>query len=364
MKKKILLLGGTGAMGVYLQEYLQKAPETEIYITSRSKRISSKKVHYLQGNAHDFNFLEKALMDIKPDAVVDFMVWNSENFKQASSLLLKNTGHYLFLSSYRVFAEQNPLTENSPRLLDVCNDEEYLKTDEYGLTKARQEDILRKSNFSNWTILRPSITYSKNRFQFGCLEADVLCFRSLQNFPVVIPTEMLDKQTTLTWAGDTAKLICKLILSPKAYKEDFNLATAEKHTWREIADYYNEFIGTIVKEISLEEYTKIVNPWQTKYDRMFNRTLDNSKVLNVTGIDQKDFMPLYEGLKKELTKFKQHPYFNNLNIRQNALIDNICNTNISLKGFVFKDVVRYKLYRHPRIIKFLKSMKILLKNKK
>ena len=276
-------------------------------------------------------------------------------------MLLKNTGHYLFLSSYRVFAEQNPLTENSPRLLDTCNNKEYLKTDEYALTKARQENILRQSLFSNWTILRPSITYSKNRFQFGCLEAHVLCLRSLQNLPVVIPTEMLDKKTTLTWGGDSAKLMCKLILNKKAYKEDFNLATAENHTWREIASYYKEFIGTTIKEISVEQYTKIVSLWQTKYDRMFNRTLDNTKVLDVTGIQQKDFMPLYDGLKKELTEFKKQPKFALKNMRQNALIDNICKTNISLKGFDFKDVACYKLYRHPKIIKILKRIRNLLK---
>jgi len=366
--RKVLLLGGTGAMGVYLQEYLQEEPNTEIYITTRSKRISSERIHYLQGNAHDFNFLEKILTEIKPNAIVDFMVWNSENFKQASSLLLKNTEHYLFLSSYRVFAEQNPLTEKSPRLLDICNDKEYLKTDEYGLTKARQENILRQSNFSNWTILRPSITFSKNRFQFGCLEANVLCLRSLQNLPVVIPTEMLDKKTTLTWVGDTAKLICKLILNPKAYKEDFNLATAENHTWREIAGYYNEFMGTNIKKVSLEEYTKIVNPWQTKYDRMFNRTLDNTKILNATGIEQKDFTPLYDGLKKELAEFKKHPYFATTNVRQNALTDNICHTRISLRGYGIKDIVFYNLYRHPKIIqlfpiKFIKKAKQLLKGK-
>jgi len=361
MRKKILLLGGTGAMGVYLQEYLQKEPDTEVYITSRSKKFSSGKVHFLCGNAHDFIFLEKILTDIKPDAVVDFMVWNSENFKYASSLLLKNTEHYLFLSSYRVFAEQNPLTENSPRLLDVCNDNEYLKTDEYGLTKARQENMLRQSNFSNWTILRPSITFSKNRFQFGCLEANVLCFRSLQNLPVVMPAEMLDKRTTLTWAGDSAKLMCKLILNPKAYKEDFNLATAENHTWREIAGYYNELIGTVIKEVSMEQYIKIASSWQTKYDRMFNRTLDNTKVLNATGIEQKNFMPLYDGLKKELNEFKKYPYFKNLNIKQNALIDNICNTSISLKNYSIKDIILYNLYRHPKIMKILKKIRNLVR---
>lgn len=50
------------------------------------------------------------------------------------------------MSSSRVYADsQTPITENSPRLLDVYKEEEYLKTDEYALSKARQEDILHRS---------------------------------------------------------------------------------------------------------------------------------------------------------------------------------------------------------------------------
>ena len=361
MSKKILLLGGTGAMGVYLRKFLENERDTQVYITSRSKYNSYKNVHFLCGNAHDLNFLEIVLSDVKPDVIVDFMVWNTEQFKLASHILLENTKHYLFLSSYRVFAEQNPLTEKSPKLLDVCDDKEYLKIDEYGLYKARQENVLKQSSFSNWTILRPSITFSKNRFQFGCLEANILCFRSLQNLPVVIPTEMLDRKTTLTWGGDAAKLIFKLILNPKAYKQDFNLATSENHTWREILDYYNEFIGTTVKEITLEQYIKIVNPWQTKYDRMFNRTLDNSKVLSVTGIEQKDFMSVYEGLKKELIEFKKHPFFAIKDIKQNALIDKFCNTKISFKGYKFKDVILYYIYRYINNKLFIRIVQKFLK---
>lgn len=47
-----------------------------------------------------------------------------------------------------------PLTENSPRLLETVQDLEYKKTDEYALAKARQEDILYQSGFSNYTIVR------------------------------------------------------------------------------------------------------------------------------------------------------------------------------------------------------------------
>lgn len=345
--KKILLLGGTGAMGVYLQKYLAQEPNTQVYITSRSAKKDKNNIHYLCGDAHEYAFLENCLNKVQPDAVVDFMIWQTQQFKKVFSLLLKNTQHYLFLSSYRVFAEQNPLTEKSPRLLDVCKDKEYLKTDEYALAKARQENILRQSGKNNWTILRPCITYSKTRFQLGCFEADVVCLRALQGLPLVLPTEMLDKKTTMTWAGNTAQLIAKLILNPQAYGEDFNLATTEYHTWREIADYYREILGVFVHEISLSEYVKVIGETcQLRYDRMFNRTLDNKKVLAVVGMKQEQFIPLKDGLRQELSYFKEHPTYKNVNVELNAKMDKICNTKISLEGLSIKEKLSYYFSRY------------------
>lgn len=166
---KILLLGGTGAMGVYLVPELISLG-FEVFVTSRSAKTSDNvKLTYIQGNARYDKFIEKIFVN-KYDAIVDFMVYTTEEFQYRHELLLKNTKHYIFLSTYRVFAESNlPITENSPRLLDVSNDSEYLATDEYALMKARQENILRKSQYKNWTIIRPTITYSKTRFQLGTL---------------------------------------------------------------------------------------------------------------------------------------------------------------------------------------------------
>lgn len=362
MTRKILLLGGTGAIGVYLCKYLAQEPDTQLYISSRSSKTDQGNIHYLQGNAKDLRFLQDTILRIKPDAIVDFMVWNTKQFAEVCPLLLKNAAHYLFLSSYRVFAEQNPLTEHSPRWLDVCKDETYLKTDEYALTKARQENILRQSGQKNWTILRPSITYSTNRFQFGCLEANTFCLRSFQGLPVIMPKEMLDKQTTLTWAGDTACLIEKLIFNAQAYGEDFNLATAEHHTWREIAGYYQEILGMRVQEISLTQYINVVgSSWQTRYDRMLNRTLDNSKVLAVTGTNQSQFMPLKKGLQQELSHFIKWEHFHP-NIIINARIDRLCHSKMSLKGVSLKDRLRYYAVRCG-VIDRLRKIKSTLKGK-
>ena len=40
--------------------------------------------------------------------------------------------------------------------------------------------------------------------------------------------------------------------------------------------------------------------WQLEYDRLLNRKIDNSKILEVAGLKQSDLMPLKEGLKKVL----------------------------------------------------------------
>ena len=94
---------------------------------------------------------------------------------------------------------KTPITENSPRLLDVVHDIEYLKTDEYALSKARQEDILRKNRNNNWTIIRPYITYSGQRLQLGIYEKEQWLYRALQNKPIVFPEELRNNLTTLTW---------------------------------------------------------------------------------------------------------------------------------------------------------------------
>ena len=61
--------------------------------------------------------------------------------------------------------------------LITYKDEEYLKTDEYALSKARQEDILHRSGKNNWTVIRPYITYSEIRLQLGVLEKELWLYR-------------------------------------------------------------------------------------------------------------------------------------------------------------------------------------------
>ena len=92
---------------------------------------------YSKGNARDDEYLKKLLKN-EYDAIVDFMIYDdTEKFKLRIDMLLESTEHYLFLSSYRVYAEDEYITEDSPRLLEASNDREFLQTNDYSLYKAR-----------------------------------------------------------------------------------------------------------------------------------------------------------------------------------------------------------------------------------
>ena len=347
--RKILVLGGTGAMGVYLVPALLRAG-FEVLVTSRSRGESIHPgLRYLQVNARDVAFLSSLLSEIHPDAIVDFMSYDTAEFAARHPLLLGHTSQYIFLSSYRVFADSPnvPITERSPRLLDVCDDPTYLATDKYALAKARQENLLRESGRKNWTILRPGITYSRNRFQFGTLEANTVCFRALQGLPVVMAREILAKQTTMTWAGDVARLVVPLVLNRNALAEDYNVVTAEHCLWAEIAQHYKDFLDLRVVETDLAAYAAVVGRLpQIRFDRMYDRIMENSKVLAATGIAQADFMPLRKGLERELAAFKSHPVFQYPDFALNARMDRATGTHMSLAGLPIKRKIRYFLEKY------------------
>lgn len=318
--KKILVLGGTGAMGVYLvPELLSMDYQVHVAALGGFEGLPQGNPHLTceQCDAKDMGTLCELLKG-GYDAVVDFMMYGTAEFRERYSLFLENTEHYVFLSSYRVYAGNTPITENSPRLLDASEDLEFLAHEDYALFKAREEDILNQSAFSNWTIVRPAITYSKQRFQLTTLEAAVVVRRSFCGKTLILPEEAMPVQGTMTWAGDVAKMIARLVLNQRAYRECFTVSTAEHHTWKEIASFYEQLIGLHYITVDAETFLNIIAPgnvdakWQLQYDRMFDRVIDNSKILNATGLKQEELMPLYDGLKQELSAFPRNFDWSNM----------------------------------------------------
>ena len=319
--KKILVLGGTGAMGTYLVPKLAERGYS-VDVVSIDDMRNKPGINYIKADAYDRKVMAE-LLKKGYDAIVDFMIYDTARFAERYEMLLENTEHYIYLSSYRIYAdEEHPITETSPRLLDVSEDREFLGYEDYSLYKARGENILRSSKFKNWTIIRPAITYSKHRFQLVTLEANTVVARARQSKPVLVPKKAMEIRGTMSWGGDIAEMIARLVLNKDAICEIFTVSTAEHNAWKTVAEYYKELIGLCVIPVETEIYLNCFdNYWgaryQLIYDRFFDRIVDNSKILRVTGMKQSELMPLYKGLEKELSALPKDYDFGSFYVNDN-----------------------------------------------
>lgn len=308
--KKVLVLGATGAMGQYLVPRLAEMGY-QVDAASLDEAIDQHpNVRYLQANAKDKESLLPLLSNCY-DGIVDFLIYRSAELPYYLPLLLDNTGHYIYLSSYRIYDnKEHPVKENSPRLLDADDKILLSNSDDYCIYKARGENILRSLEHGNWTIVRPAITYSRLRYQLVTLEAKDTLGRAFAGKKVVLPEQARTVQATMSWAGDVAQMLAGLLFNGKASGQTFTVATAEHRTWGEIADYYHDLCGLEAVWVDKEDYIRIIDPdsynlgvrWQLEYDRLFDRIMDNSKVLAATGVCQTSLMPLYDGLKQEIAR--------------------------------------------------------------
>lgn len=310
-KKKALVLGGTGVMGTYLVNELLDMGFSVDAACAHHQISSIENLKYYCGNFSDYHVIREFLYGKHYDVTVDFMTYSTAKFSERFDLLLSSSEQYIFLSSYRVYSDiEIPTKESSPKLLDVTDDIEFLNGDDYSLFKAREENILRNSRFRNWTIVRPSITYSSRRVAFVTLELPLMLRRSKAGKPIYIPQNVWSVQATCTWAGDVARMISKLVHNPAAMCEDFSVCTSEHHTWGEIAAIYNELLGADIHTVSMQDYVSFFGGNYSKgmldYDRCVNRIMDNSKILRITDMKQNDLLPLKDGIIKAVAQAEEN----------------------------------------------------------
>ena len=339
-------------MGVHLVNLLSSNPNCRITVTSRIRREGKDNVSYVQGNGHDIAFLNTLLKD-KYDVIVDFMNYHTEEFRERYRILLNACGQFVYLSSSRVYADSDsPITEESPRLLDVTTDAEYLRTDEYALAKARQENLLRESEHKNWTIIRPYITYSEIRLQLGVLEKEAWLYRALQGRTIVFSKDIAKRMTTLTYGLDVARAMAALIGREEAKGEAFHITTPESIRWSEVQKIYLDVLeretGKRPRVLLTEESLNLQYAWgkyQVKYDRLFNRTFDNGKIGRF--IDTDCFVKPKEGLRTCLEQFVGHPLFRGIDYGAEGRNDRLTHDRMPLREIdTLKHKVKYVLYRY------------------
>src|SRR5690554_4314139 len=115
--KKTLVLGATGAMGQYLVPQLAEMGFMVDGVSLVDAESAHPNVRYLKCNATNPDVLDE-LLGNRYDAIVDFLIYNTSLLAGSLPKLLASTSHYIYLSSYRIYDNQEvPIKETSPRLI-------------------------------------------------------------------------------------------------------------------------------------------------------------------------------------------------------------------------------------------------------
>lgn len=305
--KRVLLIAGGGTLGTYVSEELLRHGASVEVICPEEKVSNNQRLTFHQSLA-----TEELLRDLFSkkyyDGIVNFIHYaDAQAYKQIHPLLIANTDHLIFLSSYRVYAnEQHPITEEAPRLTEVVKDKNFLENENYAVPKSICEDYLRNERAGEpWTIVRPVISFSERRMDLFMYSGDRLLRAADEGEELLLPSYARNYTAGLDWSGNSGKLIANLLFKSDAIGETFTIYSGHGLTWGEVAEAYRRIIGLKVRWCDEEEYLAfdhVQTQWTYLHDRHYNRDVDCSKVLKVTGLTKQDFSTVEEGIKQELIK--------------------------------------------------------------
>ena len=310
--KRVLLIAGGGTLGTYVSEELLRLGALVEVICPEEKESNNEHLVFHQSTATE-ELLKELFSKKHYDGIVNFIHYKEvEDYKKIHPLLIKNTDHLIFLSSYRVYAdEQHPITEEAPRLYDIVDDESFFENEKYAVSKSKCEDYLTQERAGEpWTVVRPVISFSQKRLDLLLYSGDDILRFVERDEEMRMPSFVKDYFAGIDWAGNSGKLIANLLFKPDAIGEAFTIYSGHNMTWGEIAEKYSMLTGARFRWCGEDEYVSntakiIKDPWIWKYDRKFNRDIDCSKVIRVTGLSRNDFLPIEEGIKRELAKISR-----------------------------------------------------------
>ena len=307
-EKKVLLIAGGGTLGTYTGKELLRLGCSVDVLCPEEKISDHERLRFHRGLG-TAETLTKLFAENHYDGIVNFIHYHTlEAYKAIHPLLIANTDRLIFLSSYRVYADlQHPITETAPRLYDTTDDPFLLEEEDYSTPKAKCEDYLRNECADQpWTIVRPVISFSHRRLDLLLYSGTAVVDYTVADREMLMPELVKNFGAGLDWAGNSGKLIANLLFKPAALHEAFTIYSGHGATWGDAAKAYQDILGLKIRWCSEEEFVentpaaKFQNGNMWIYDRRYDRTIDCSKVLSVTGLQPSDFTSLKDGIRTEL----------------------------------------------------------------
>ncbi|VWL85111.1 NAD-dependent epimerase/dehydratase family protein [Oceanivirga miroungae] len=275
--KKILIFGGTGNISLDLTNKLKEKYDVSILNRSDTKVVGVKTI---KGNVADLKLLESIKDDF--DIIFDFLLFN-ENEAKDRIKIFSNVKQYFFISSVTVFDREN----------NIYIDENTKKGNpysEYAKNKLLAEKVFEKSSI-NYTIIRPSQTYSNRRIPLSV--KGKYCYPVIRRI-IEDKFVLIHGDGTNLWSAmhsiDFANIVEKLILNPKAIREDFNVCSTNFTT-------FNEIYKIIAKKVNKELKVKYITSQELlKYDEYDFKTafMGDKRYSNIYKRDKLESIGIYE----------------------------------------------------------------------
>ena len=320
---QILFIGGTGNISADCAALLHERGH-EIAVLTRGRTAVPPSYRAVLADRKDPASMKKALAGLRPEIVINFLGYELTEVQADFQLFNGAVRQYIFISSATVYAKpppKLPITEDTPLGNPWW---------EYAQKKLACEEWLgeqhREAGFPV-TIVRPSHTYSKlwvpnpvssSSFTFS--------IRLEQGKPVFVPDEG-ENPWTLTAASDFACALAGLINNPAAVGEAFHITSDEVLTWNQIVSEIAQTLGAVspnVVRIPTDFICRIA-PQMTgslKGDKAHPGVFDNSKIKRfVPGFQCRK--PFRIGVRESIDWLRNHPEYQNLNPKVDALCDDV-----------------------------------------
>jgi nucleoside-diphosphate-sugar epimerase len=363
---KLLLVGGTGVLSTAItQEALKN--NIDVFMINRGRRMEliPESVHLLKADVKDEAKVGSLLENLYFDAVIDCICFTEKDIEYSFNLFKNKTNQYVFISSCAVYNTMacDLCEEDSPKILPVWK---------YSVDKNRCEDLLKKlahASNTNYTIIRPSVTYGNTRIPYGITPPYgyhwTIIERILNGKPIITWNNGKNR-CNITHVDDFAVGIVGLLGNQQAYNEAFNVVGDETPSWKEVLDTLSGLLNMEIKtfDISSDYYAKEIP--SKKGEILGGRSIDainSNKKIKAIVQNFKQNITLKEGLKRTIDYYKTHSYINGIDYSFDADTDRIIAKYAKINGIStnlhFVDYLNTKS-KKDRIIYFANRRKSTL----
>jgi nucleoside-diphosphate-sugar epimerase len=319
---KVLFIGGTGNISTACTQ-IATSKGMEVYHFNRQKstsKTSPESVKTITGDIHSAADRKKINKFAPFDVVANFIAFIPDQVKADIAQFTTITKQYIFISSATVYKKPPDhyiITEECPLENPFW---------EYARNKIACEQLLRSQHKMDYTIVRPSYTYSESWIPVALTARSYSpVFRIKNGLPIISHGDG-ESLWVNTHAHDFARAFVGLFGNSSALNNHFHITSDEVLTWDQIYHIIGKVIGKVPYLIHIP--SDFINRYDPDWgagllgDKARSVVFDNSKIKSAIPGWKAEIL-FAEGIRQSIAWFEAKPARMKLNREIELKMDSI-----------------------------------------